>query len=124
MPDNAESLWQTVSSQAPSLAGVHFSVCAIGDTAYDEFCKAGVDWDEKYQALGANKAHEIQLCDVDYEPPWAIWVAEALPKIACVDSSGTLQIELLDQMIAYGTCLLYTSPSPRDLSTSRMPSSA
>ena len=25
---------------------------------------------------------------------------------------------------AYVTCLLYTSPSPRDLSTSRMPSSA
>ena len=24
----------------------------------------------------------------------------------------------------YSTCLLYTSPSPRDLSTSRMPSSA
>ena len=24
----------------------------------------------------------------------------------------------------YETCLLYTSPSPRDLSTSRMPSSA
>ena len=24
----------------------------------------------------------------------------------------------------YGSCLLYTSPSPRDLSTSRMPSSA
>ena len=24
----------------------------------------------------------------------------------------------------HGTCLLYTSPSPRDLSTSRMPSSA
>ena len=26
--------------------------------------------------------------------------------------------------ISYNTCLLYTSPSPRDLSTSRMPSSA
>ena len=103
MPDNAESLWQTVSSQGPSLSGVHFSVCAIGDTAYDEFCKAGVDWDDKYQALGASKVHDIQLCDVDYEPPWALWVAEALPKIACVDSSGTLQIELLDQMIAYGS---------------------
>ena len=103
MPDNAESLWQTVSSQAPSLSGVHFSVCAIGDTAYDEFCKAGVDWDAKYQALGANQVHTIQLCDVDFEPPWATWVAEALPKIACVDSSGTLQIELLDQMIAYGS---------------------
>ena len=103
MPDNAESLWQTVTSQGPSLSGVHFSVCAIGDTAYDEFCKAGVDWDDKYQQLGANKVHEIQLCDVDYEPPWALWVAEALPKIACVDSSGTLQIELLEEMIAYGS---------------------
>ena len=27
-------------------------------------------------------------------------------------------------MDGYKTCLLYTSPSPRDLSTSRMPSSA
>ena len=26
--------------------------------------------------------------------------------------------------VNYETCLLYTSPSPRDLSTSRMPSSA
>ena len=33
--------------------------------------------------------------------------------------------ELLQQiMIKVNTCLLYTSPSPRDLSTSRMPSSA
>ena len=31
-------------------------------------------------------------------------------------------IEELDEK--YGNCLLYTSPSPRDLSTSRMPSSA
>ena len=29
-----------------------------------------------------------------------------------------------DILRVHGTCLLYTSPSPRDLSTSRMPSSA
>ena len=28
------------------------------------------------------------------------------------------------KVVAVGGCLLYTSPSPRDLSTSRMPSSA
>ena len=28
------------------------------------------------------------------------------------------------KVIEYASCLLYTSPSPRDLSTSRMPSSA
>ena len=36
--------------------------------------------------------------------------------------SGTSEIEI--DSINYSTCLLYTSPSPRDLSTSRMPSSA
>ena len=30
----------------------------------------------------------------------------------------------LDKDLQYSFCLLYTSPSPRDLSTSRMPSSA
>eukprot|EP00831_Metopus_contortus_P010202 TRINITY_DN13966_c0_g1_i2.p2 TRINITY_DN13966_c0_g1~~TRINITY_DN13966_c0_g1_i2.p2 ORF type:complete len:164 (+),score=51.62 TRINITY_DN13966_c0_g1_i2:26-493(+) len=32
--------------------------------------------------------------------------------------------ELREQIEGYDICLLYTSPSPRDLSTSRMPSSA
>ena len=37
-----------------------------------------------------------------------------------MDSAGMMQ-----QLSSMGTvCLLYTSPSPRDLSTSRMPSSA
>ena len=35
-----------------------------------------------------------------------------------------LKTEDVDYVIASDTCLLYTSPSPRDLSTSRMPSSA
>ena len=34
---------------------------------------------------------------------------------------GTCQTSFVDP---YEGCLLYTSPSPRDLSTSRMPSSA
>ena len=103
MPDNAETLWQSVSSQSPSLDGVSFSICAIGDTAYDEFCKAGTDWDEKYVALGANRVHSIQLCDVDFDTPWSQWVEAALPMIACVDESGTLQEVLLDEMKEYGS---------------------
>ena len=36
---------------------------------------------------------------------------------------GIREVETIDRMLR-DTCLLYTSPSPRDLSTSRMPSSA
>ena len=35
-----------------------------------------------------------------------------------------LQTEFIGERAVYLNCLLYTSPSPRDLSTSRMPSSA
>jgi flavodoxin/succinate dehydrogenase/fumarate reductase-like Fe-S protein/ferredoxin len=103
MPDNAEVLWQSVQSDAPALAAMHYSVCAIGDTSYDEFCKAGHDWDGKLSSLGATSVQEIKLCDVDFEPPWSEWVLEALPRIACVDASGTLQVELVEEMKAYGT---------------------
>ncbi|MEK9651720.1 MAG: flavodoxin domain-containing protein [Poseidonia sp.] len=102
MPDNADALWNAINANGPALGGVHFSVCAIGDRSYDEFCKAGHDWNGKLAALGGTEAFPIQECDVDFEPPWKQWVAEALPRLACVDESGTLQVELLDEMMAYG----------------------
>ena len=37
---------------------------------------------------------------------------------------GNQKVSLADVIVLGGACLLYTSPSPRDLSTSRMPSSA
>ena len=44
-----------------------------------------------------------------------------LSNIECVAISG---VRIAGIQHEYSTCLLYTSPSPRDLSTSRMPSSA
>ena len=102
MPDNAENLWNSTNANNPSLKGVHHSVCAIGDSSYDEFCKAGTDWDDKFKALGATEILKIQLCDVDYETPWLAWVDEVLPRIACVNSTGVFEEDLLEAMIAYG----------------------
>jgi succinate dehydrogenase/fumarate reductase-like Fe-S protein/flavodoxin/ferredoxin len=102
MPDNADGMWNAINANGPALAGTHFSVCAIGDSSYDEFCKAGHDWNGKLAALGGQEAFPIKECDVDFEPPWQEWVAEALPRLACVDESGTLQVELIEEMKAYG----------------------
>ena len=43
---------------------------------------------------------------------------------AAVASSSSLVAEAASEIEKFISCLLYTSPSPRDLSTSRMPSSA
>ena len=42
----------------------------------------------------------------------------------CLQCEKILSTEELVSGVVKNTCLLYTSPSPRDLSTSRMPSSA
>ena len=41
-----------------------------------------------------------------------------------INKTYTVEDFTLIAVGGYGRCLLYTSPSPRDLSTSRMPSSA
>ena len=45
-------------------------------------------------------------------------------EVVVVTLDATMPFEKQDLQIAALVCLLYTSPSPRDLSTSRMPSSA
>ena len=45
---------------------------------------------------------------------------EGVEKIFPIHSDSVEKVEVIRR----GDCLLYTSPSPRDLSTSRMPSSA
>ena len=56
------------------------------------------------------------------------WVREVLVFFECVEGrrsvEGLLLFFFLLELFRDGSCLLYTSPSPRDLSTSRMPSSA
>ena len=44
--------------------------------------------------------------------------------VFCVTEHGHLVGSISDGDVRRWICLLYTSPSPRDLSTSRMPSSA
>ncbi len=103
MPDTAQALWDAASAaDAPSLEGVSFSVCALGDTGYDLYCQAGKDWDNRFVELGATRVADMAECNVDYEPFWKAWVPGALGALASVDSSGNLMsdcIELFAEML-------------------------
>ena len=57
----------------------------------------------------------------DYEPGGDVWLLASPESIKCKGLEATGQFSLCAQT---ETCLLYTSPSPRDKRQSRMPSSA
>jgi sulfite reductase (NADPH) flavoprotein alpha-component len=60
------------------LSAIKYSVLALGDSSYPQFCKIGVDVDEKLGSLGAKQIAPIQKCDVDFEEPTATWINTVL----------------------------------------------
>ena len=89
MPDNAQILWDAVSANdAPRLENMKYSVLALGDTSYDQFCQAGIDWDHRLEDLGAKRIFDRIDCDVDFEEPAEQWVSEVIPLMA--DGAATV----------------------------------
>jgi len=104
MPDNAEDLWQfAISESASRLEGVHFAICALGDTSYEFFCQSGKDWDGRFEDLGATRIIDRLDCDVDYDAPAAEWLLDALPALAAVDSTGNFHQEMVESIRMYAS---------------------
>ncbi|WP_442498769.1 sulfite reductase subunit alpha [Methylobacter sp. sgz302048] len=95
MPDNAQMLWQAVSTDsAPALNNMKFSVLALGDTSYDLFCKAGIDWDRRLAELGATRIYDRTDCDVDFEEPASNWISAVIPHMAEGAASPTVIVDV------------------------------
>jgi sulfite reductase (NADPH) flavoprotein alpha-component len=67
---------------APRLDGVSFSVLALGDTAYAEFCAIGKAIDARLSELGATRIVERVDCDLDFEGPAGEWTSKTLEALA------------------------------------------
>ncbi|MDN5808524.1 MAG: flavodoxin domain-containing protein, partial [Staphylococcus equorum] len=55
------------SDKAPQLDGLNFSVLALGDESYPDFCQAGRDFNEIFGKLGGHRLAERVDCDFDFE---------------------------------------------------------
>lgn len=76
-PDNAASLHAALhATDAPQLASLNFAVLALGDSSYPDFCKCGHDFQARLTALGAKPLLPIIESDVDYDEPFAKWIAQ------------------------------------------------
>ncbi len=82
-PDTATDLhgW-LMSDAAPRLDGVSYSVLALGDSSYPDYCKCGVEFDTRLAALGASRIYSRIDADVDSDSPFAEWSAGVLATLA------------------------------------------
>jgi sulfite reductase alpha subunit-like flavoprotein len=82
-PDGAESLYEEVVVEGgQDLSHLKFSVLALGDTSYEQFCKCGHDYDAALEKAGAKRFHPLVECDTDYDTPCDEWIAGVFAALA------------------------------------------
>jgi sulfite reductase (NADPH) flavoprotein alpha-component len=87
----AHAYAELMSDSAPRLEGVEFSVLALGDTAYADFCTIGKKIDERLEALGGKRVADRVDCDLDFAAPAGGWIESTLKTLAPADAErGTV----------------------------------
>lgn len=86
-PDSAAELhsW-LMSDAAPRFESLSYSVLALGDTSYPDYCKCGIEFDTRLAELGATRIYPRMDVDVDPDAPYAQWSAGV---IAALSPSGS-----------------------------------
>lgn len=111
MPDNAQGFWDFLKNgTAPRLDHMEFSVLALGDSNYVQFCEAGKKFDARLAELGARRLQPRTDCDVDYEEPAAAWFSGLMKSLGS---------EAVDSGAKQGLGFSKANPYPAVLKTNR-----
>jgi flavodoxin len=82
-PDDAVPFWKSVvHGNRLDLRDLNYSVLALGNTTFDQFCKCGRDFDIALERHGANRIYPRVDCDIDYETPARHWLDGVLAHLA------------------------------------------
>lgn len=82
-PDNAVEFWKSLSAESGrKFENLSYSVLALGDRNYSDFCGAGRKFDERLASLGAKPFQPRTDCDVDFENLASQWINSLWPALS------------------------------------------
>ncbi len=83
-PDNAEDFHSTLLASEEKLENVNYSVLALGDSEYPDFCQCGIEIDAKLTELGATRVSPRIDCDVEFDDEFIAWSELLIAQLAQV----------------------------------------
>ena len=93
-PLAARKFYDHIHNNGFRLDQVKYSVLALGDTSYPQFCKTGEEVDEQFQKLGAKRMVPIQKCDLDYDADAHAWFNRVLDSL---EHEGVLPVAKINE---------------------------
>ena len=91
-PDDAELMHEfLLGGKAPRLDGLRFTVFALGDSSYVNFCQTGREFDARLAELGAQRLLPLVECDLAFtaeSDAWSAAILEKLPALIAVDDAA------------------------------------
>lgn len=89
-PDNAIGFFDFIfGKRAPKLDHLQYSVLALGDSSYEQFCLTGKQLDERFAELGGKRIAERVDCDLDFDEPADAWFGALQPTLEGTASTQT-----------------------------------
>jgi sulfite reductase (NADPH) flavoprotein alpha-component len=88
-PDDAELFHEfLLSKKAPKISSLKFSVLALGDSSYVNFCQTGREFDARLEELGAERFAPLLECDLDYDDLAAAWTSQLVSELPNILGKG------------------------------------
>jgi len=90
--------------KAPRLENLNYSILALGDSSYADFCEIGKRFDNRLQELGAKAVADRVDCDLDFDSFAAAWseqvVGYAAAQTDTVIPNSTPYLRPVNQVVA------------------------
>jgi len=96
-PDGTEMFFEFwLSDKAPRLDLLNYSILALGDSSYVDFCEMGRVFDQRLRQLGARRVVDTVKCDLDYDTLASDWTRQVVDHAATISTTNASpQVSLL-----------------------------
>jgi sulfite reductase (NADPH) flavoprotein alpha-component len=110
-PEGSEAFFEYwFSDKAPRLPKLNYSVLALGDSSYADFCEMGRLFDARLNALGATAVVERVECDLEFESPADTWTDSILEQAH--DDAAQISVTRPAQLTAVASAPAYSKRNP------------
>ena len=106
-PPAAERFFKIcLSDKMTKLPQLNYTICALGDSSYNEFCRAGKELDRRFAELGAKAFHPRKDCDLEFSEDAVQWIRQAA---AALTSKSEKTVAAENDIPDFGTDKTYSS---------------